>query len=281
MNVVALTVATAGAGLGGALAARLLELSDPLDRVIAAILLACTQVLVTSLAVGAVLDHYDRRWLVVGTLLGDAALLAVFALRPGIPLDANARVIPASVSAVRALALWQRLLLAAALAATLWRAFLAVLLPPFAYDALSYHLTAVASWVQRGSIGTNPYAFCCERYPSDAEVLFAWPTVLLGRDTLTDAVQIVFAVLGSLAVIGIARAAGLTKAGSLTAGALFALTPIVLAQSNTDYNDVAITGVFLTGLYFSARFLTARGFAFSRGAHHAELSHALLAGIAA
>jgi hypothetical protein len=278
-GVLALVLATAGVGLGGALGARLLGLTDPLDRLLAAFVLACAEVLLVSLAAGAVLERFHPWVLVLGTAAWDAVLIA--ALRRRRDASHGARILPATASVLRTLAPWQLIVVTAAVLATLWRVVLAALLPPYAYDALTYHLTAVAAWAQSGKIGPDPYSFCCGRYPSNAEVLFAWPTVLLGRDTLTDEVQVVTALLGMLAVAGLARAAGVSAPGSVTAAALFGLTPIVLAQANTDYNDVTVAAFFLASLYFGTRFLAGRGFAFAQGSEHPRLAFALLAGVAA
>jgi len=245
--------ATSAAVVGAALATRLLRLASPLDRLLAATVLALTEVVLVSIVVGAMLKRFDRWPLLVGVLITDGVLAAaVWRVRP--PRGSRLPV-RATLGALRP---WQLLLAVAAAGALAWRCFLAALLPPFAYDALTYHLTAVASWVQSGRIGPNPYAPCCARYPANAEVLFAWPTVLLGRDTLVDAVQIVTAFLGALAVVGLARTAGASRAGAVTAGSLFLLIPIVLTQSNTDYNDLTIAAAFLAALHFSARFAVER-----------------------
>jgi hypothetical protein len=273
-----LAAGLAGVALGARLGTRLTHLTDPLDRLIAAMLLVCAQIVVVSLVTGAIFDHFEPRYLLLATGVWDAVLVIAVtrvrprAVRPGLIATAGA--------AMRQLALWQRLVVCAAGLAIAWRLVLAAVLPPFAYDALAYHLTAVASWVQSGRIAPNPYALCCGRYPSNAEVLFAWPTVFLGRDTLTDAVQIFAALLGALAVTGLARAAGTSPAGSITAAALFLLTPIVLTQANTDYNDVTVAAMFLVAIYFGVRLLASTGFAFAAGGESPRLAYAVLAGAA-
>jgi Dolichyl-phosphate-mannose-protein mannosyltransferase len=261
---VMLVVACLGVAYGGAAAAWLLRLRDPLDRAIATTLLALSQIVLVSLVVGAVLHRFERWPLLIGTIVWDAVMTAaVLLLRPPSVGRIDTR------AAFRGLRPWQLLLLAAAGAAMVWRLVLAVVLPPFAYDALTYHLPAVAAWVQTGRIAPNPYALCCSRYPSNTEVLFAWPTVFLGRDTIIDTVQIVTALLGALAVAGLARAAGTTVQGAVTAAALFLLIPIVLTQANTNYNDVTIASMFLVALYFVSRF-----------ALSPRVAYALLAGVA-
>jgi hypothetical protein len=268
-------LATAGVAAGALGTARLLRLEQPLELLTGWLLLGWVQVLLTSLVVGALLERYERWTLVAATAGWDAAVAAalVAAGRPLAVADAVRGVARAARAAVDELARWQAALAVCAAAALAWRLFLAAVLPPFAYDALAYHLTAVADWVQSGRIGTNAYALCCTRYPSNAEVLFGWPTLLLGRDTLTDAVQVVAAVLGAVAVAGIARAAGARRCGAVTAGALFVLTPVVLTQANTDYNDLTIAAMFLAALFFVARLLATPG--------RPRLHYALLVGAAA
>lgn len=246
-------LATLAVIAGAVSATRLLRLPSPLDRLIAATVLALTEVVLVSIVAGAILHRFDRWALFVGVVICDVPLVAAVArLRPprGRPVVLRAT--------LRELRPWQLVLAIAATGALAWRLVLSVELPPFAYDALTYHLTAVASWIQSGRIGPNPYAPCCARYPANAEVLFAWPAVLLGRDTLVDAVQIVSAVLGALAVAGLARTAGVSRAGAVTAASLFALIPIVLTQANTDYNDLTIAALFLVALHFAARFAVER-----------------------
>ena len=235
---------------GGALGARCLRLVAPLERLLAVLVLAASEIVLVSLAAGVVVHRFDRAGLLTGTAVVDLVLAgAVVRLRPPRPAPLAAVLL----ATVRSLSAWQRVVVAAAVVAVAWRVLLVAVLPPFAYDALSYHLPAVASWVQSGRIAPNPYAFCCGRYPSNAEVLFAWPTVLLGRDTVTDGAQVVALLLGALAVAALARSAGVTRAGALTASALFALTPIVLTQANTDYNDLTAAAFFLASLACSAR----------------------------
>src|SRR5918994_5448661 len=105
---------------------------------------------------------------------------------------------------------WELVVVALAVAALGWQLLVAIVLPPFAYDALTYHLTTVATWLQNGNLDPTPLSLCCARYPNNAELMFAWPVLFLGRDALVDTVQIAFAALGALAAAGVARSAGLS-----------------------------------------------------------------------
>ena len=251
IGVVVFTVTTAGALAGGIFGARLLRLTDPLDWLLAASLLVCTQVVIVSLVVGAVLHHYEVWALVTAVAASDLVLL--LAVRRFRPAAAGTGDVAAVVQRTLAsLAGWQRLVVAVAAVALLWRVALAALLPPFAYDALTYHLTAVASWIQSGSIDANPYAPCCARYPANAELLFAWPTVLLGRDTLTDMVQIGLTLFAALAVAGLGRRWDVRRRCD---DGRRAVRPDSDRPDAGEYElqDVALASMLVVALYFAYR----------------------------
>ncbi|HWE81788.1 MAG TPA: hypothetical protein VG265_09065, partial [Gaiellaceae bacterium] len=149
---------------------------------------------------------------------------------------------------------WATAIAVLALAELVWRTFVAAVLPPYAWDALSYHLTTTAEWIQHGRLIVNPVSLCCAHYPLNGELSFVWPGLLLGNDSLVDSVQIGFAALGALAVTGIARTVGISRAGSAVAGSLYFLTPVILEQSSTNYVDIVFASSFVCGLFFVSRF---------------------------
>jgi hypothetical protein len=153
---------------------------------------------------------------------------------------------------------WEPVIVALAVAALGWQLLVALVLPPFAYDALTYHLTTVATWLQNGNLDPTPLSLCCARYPDNAELMFAWPVLFLGRDALVDTVQIAFAVLGALAAAGVARSAGLGARGSAAAGGLFLVTPAVLTQAPTNFADVVVAACAIAALHALVRFAATR-----------------------
>ena len=136
-----------------------------------------------------------------------------------------------------------------------WNVVAAVVLPPYAGDALAYHLPPAAYWVQQAHIALTPYLPPSNVYPLDAELFFTWPMVLLHNDFLVGLGQLVFAIGGVLAVVVTARAVGISRSGSVVAGSLFFLTPVILAQVNTNYVDVAVACSFLMAFAFAFRAL--------------------------
>jgi hypothetical protein len=113
---------------------------------------------------------------------------------------------------------------------------------------------AVATWVQNGSLAPSPMNLCCGYYPANSDLLTAWPMVLLHNDALAGLVQVCAAVLGAVSVAGIARSAGPGAGQAAGAGAVFILTPAVLAQAPTSYVDVLLAAWVLAALHGLVRF---------------------------
>jgi hypothetical protein len=153
---------------------------------------------------------------------------------------------------------WALVVWFAAAGALAWQAVVAIVLRPYAYDGLTYHLTTAATWVQQGDLGETTLSNCCASYPLTADLMFAWPMLFQGSDALVNTVQLGFVVLGALAVMGIARAAGLANPGAVAAGALFVLTPVVLAQAATPYVDVMVAAWALAGMHSVIRYAVSR-----------------------
>ena len=139
---------------------------------------------------------------------------------------------------------------------SVYLALVAYTMPPYSYDAVWYHLTAVASWIDAGHIAITPLEPVANVFPMNGELSFLWIGVLTKGDLLIDLPQIGFALLGALAVVSIARIAGVSRPGAVVAGSLYFLTPIVLAQASTNYVDLVLPGLFLTGFAFLYRYTT-------------------------
>ena len=274
-----LLLSLVGLAAGGALGANALLLRRGIDWLLAAVVLVFVEATLLTIGIGAVLRTYERWAILLGVAAWAAAAWLVGRGR-GASWDGAQAARVSAVRTLRGLAWWQWALVVLAGLALAWRTLLAVVLPPFGFDAIVYHLTIVADWVQGGRVEANHYVTCCSHYPSGVEALFAWPALFMDDDLLVDTPQIALAVLAALAVAGLGRWVGLTPGSAVTAGALVAVTPIVLTQANTSYNDVAVAAFLLAALYFVVRLLDATCFRFARGEERIpSLAAALLAGL--
>lgn len=150
---------------------------------------------------------------------------------------------------------WVWALAALTAAEVIFLALAAYVLPPVQWDSLSYHLPAVATWIRANDLVTSPLSGAGGAYPMNGELGFLWVGALSRSDLLVDAVPILFAVLGGVAVVTIARTVGVSRPSALAAGALFFLTPIVLAQAASNYVDVVLAGLYLAGFALLLRAL--------------------------
>lgn len=257
LGFVVLLVATGLVFAGATRIARAVGLSDALDLVVVGSTLTATQIVVTLLFAGLVLRRLDLvTVLVLNAVISGGALVLLRprrSRRTGVQEVAD-RLVAASRSHPLAAAF-------AALAglALAWRVVLALFLPPYGFDALTFHLVSVVHWLEVDRIATTPLNVCCALYPQNGELLVTWPALLGGRAEYVDLVQIVSALVGAAAVAGIARAARVRTPGPLIAASIFLLTPILLAQSNTAYVDVTFTAEAMAAIYLILRYLEAAG----------------------
>lgn len=227
-------------------------LRSGLDRVIAATVVAVSQVVASLLVAGALIRTLSPGAVVV---VNAAIAAAVFAATARLPSRARWRP-RLSVSGLwrRAKAhRWVALLVVAAGLALLWRQVIAYAFPPYGYDTLAYHLTTVAGWLQYGQIGTRYLHVYSASFPADVELLFTWMALFVRDDAWITLVQVPLALLGAAAVAGMARLAAVRPPGALAAAALFVLSPIVLTQASSGYVDLGTNALFLAGIYFVLR----------------------------
>lgn len=142
----------------------------------------------------------------------------------------------------------------------IWTVFTGVLYPPVEWDSLMYHLPAVGHYMQQQSIADPPLPMTAysdtgidgsvwvNSFPKNIELFFLWATILPGSDTIVDLVELVFAFAGALAVYILARRFNVSRLWAVTAGFLYFLTPIVIAQSRSGLIDVSTNALILTVL---------------------------------
>jgi hypothetical protein len=146
----------------------------------------------------------------------------------------------------------------------------ALLLPPYGYDAYTYHLPIVAVWMQTGNISTKiPYNGYSNVYPAGTELIYTWLALFVHNYSLQTLCQVFYSLAGWLAVAGIGRVVGLRRSLALAAGALYFLTPIVLANSLSSYVDMAFAAMCLVLTFFTLRHI-----------YQPRTAHLALAGLA-
>ena len=138
-------------------------------------------------------------------------------------------------------------LLAAALGVTLAArfAFLIVALPPFVWDALTYHLTNVAAWTQSGRLIMIDSPVARTYLPANAELFTTWFTVFLHHDLVVEAAGIPGYLIACTAVYALARRLGCGAPSALVATLAYSTTPALLLATTGAKNDPLMTGIIL------------------------------------
>jgi hypothetical protein len=224
-----------------------------LDLLVAVPVLGAAQIIATLVFAGAILGQLNVAGVLVTNAVVSGALLVFVPIAPR-----ERRPRPSLVGFAREHPVVAALAVLAALAFA-WRIVLALVLPPYGYDALNYHLPTVIGWIQSHRISTSPLNICCAYYPQNGELLTTWPAVLGGGIEYVDLVQVAAALVGAAAVAGIARVARLPQAGVVAAASLFLLTPVLLEQANTSDVDVTFTATAVAAYFLIIRALEAAG----------------------
>jgi hypothetical protein len=125
---------------------------------------------------------------------------------------------------------------------------LILLLPPFVWDSLTYHLTNVAHWTQVGRIELFTTSVNRIYNPANFEVLTSWFTLFLHHDVVIEAAGLPVYVLGLAAVYAIGRRLDLSPSSSLMAALAYGSTPAVLLATTGTKNDPHVAAYYLSAL---------------------------------
>ena len=134
-------------------------------------------------------------------------------------------------------------------------AFLIIVLPPFVWDSLTYHLTNVAHWTQSGRIELFDTPVIRIYTPANFETLATWFTVFLHHDLVVEAAGLPAYVLALLSVYALARELGVSRTASWLGALTYGSMPALLLAVTGTKNDPHMAAYFLLCLAIIARLL--------------------------
>ncbi|MEK7865275.1 MAG: hypothetical protein AAB434_01240 [Planctomycetota bacterium] len=125
--------------------------------------------------------------------------------------------------------------------------------PTLLTDALTYHLTFPARWLQEGRIVRVPAAFHAGAhayFPVNQEVLSLWWMLPFHSEVFARFVQVPFLLAAALAVYVLTTTRGLSRdAGAALAGAFLLFRPFLGQAIGGPYNDVTLAALLLGALH--------------------------------
>jgi len=133
-----------------------------------------------------------------------------------------------------------------------------VVMPPTAWDALTYHLTFPLHWLQSGGLTTLPLGAgdpSPEYYPLNVEMLFYYGFAVTGSDWWAAFAQVPPLLGGAAAVAGTALRCGADREDASMAAILWMSVPLVLRLTFQPMVDLFLAAFLLSALYFLLRIL--------------------------
>ena len=131
-----------------------------------------------------------------------------------------------------------------------------ILLPPVAWDALTYHLRFPQIWLQTGRlitaatpIGDPSHTY----YPLCGEMLLYWGILTTGTDLWSALSQVPFAVVSMCAIASLALRCGAGAGAAWLAALCWMSTPSILRQSVEPMIDIELTACLLAAVVFATR----------------------------
>jgi hypothetical protein len=234
----------------GMLVAVILGLRTPSEAVLAAYVVAFTEVVALSLFL-SLFSELTREALVTGAVAIFFAVLGAWLLGGSPPVPR-----PQWRSTLRDLRRPEVLVLAVVVGLAL--AYVVALIvgtPPNGWDPLNYHLARAAFWLQSGRVGYIDGAYD-ERLnfnPPNAEIAIAFVLGVTRNEVSAGFVQFFAALACASGVFVLARRYGLARAPSLFGSLLFLTLPIVLLQASGAKNDIVVASFLLSATVFVIR----------------------------
>ncbi len=124
------------------------------------------------------------------------------------------------------------------------------IVPPNNNDSLSTHMSRIGYWVQRGSFFPWPTERVWQiTYPVNMQLQMLWTVLFLGTDRIVEVVQWLGGLVAMVAIFGLARLLGASRAQSVFSALLWATFPEIILESTTTQNDLVAGTLFVAMFY--------------------------------
>ena len=134
----------------------------------------------------------------------------------------------------------------------------ALLMPPLAWDCLTYHLTFAALWMKKGTLfffKAPDQIFTCAFLPINGEIFASWLLLPFHNDLLGNTMNFPITLLGGISCYAITRELGLTRKEASFAPVLICFAPVIYSQITNQYVDITVFTFCTAAVLFTLRYL--------------------------
>jgi len=129
-----------------------------------------------------------------------------------------------------------------------------LLYPPNNWDAMTYHMARITSWVSHQSLADYPTDITRQLYQSPfAEYVIMNFGLLTRNDIFSNLVQFFFLLFSLIAIISMLDLFGLSKQYKIIALVLAVTIPEVILQGSSTQNDLVVAFFILAALFFTLK----------------------------
>ncbi|MDP9076226.1 MAG: glycosyltransferase family 39 protein [Bacteroidota bacterium] len=130
----------------------------------------------------------------------------------------------------------------------------AIIYPPNNWDAMTYHMARITSWVSHQSVAHYPTDITRQLYqPPFAEYVIMNFGILSRSDVFSNLVQFIFLLFSVITVVSIVEQFGLHRQYKIIAIVLSVTIPEVLLQAGSTQNDIVVAFFVLTAFLFALK----------------------------
>lgn len=118
-------------------------------------------------------------------------------------------------------------------------------LPPYVWDVMTYHLPKVGDWIRDGGLTMLDTPVARSFWPANMELIQAWCMVFPRHDAFVELAGLPWYALGGVAVFGMTRLLGCTRAWAAFSAIMFLSTPCLLMHAVSCKNDIVVSAIYL------------------------------------
>ena len=214
------------------------------DVILASISLSCLQVILSEIILGLIGNMYANQIFAINTLI---SVLLFYCYKKIFPLVTLLRVNYDFFKAPQNILFFQLVIIEYA-----FIIFLSYIIPPYAWDSLTYHLPPIFYWIKAGRLFLIQPLSATSFYPLNGSLLMLWLYLTTKNMHVLNMIQIPFAFTLGLASFSVAKKLNISNAFKVIPIVL--LTPVIMLLCSVAYVDVIFSCFILIAINFTIGF---------------------------